>query len=253
MVDGRLPVRPRQRLSLCVRDRHNRFISKSVEHRNQVWKVETSVQRSDMWNGQIATNRKMQVSSVKMNKIELINVLDDVIYQKDFPRHRVFAALILPQRALARRNEPRSCNGIAAGKQSHFVTCSNQFFCKIRNDSFGPSIMFWRHAFMKRCYLCNSHLMIPLFPNASFLLSQGTISVCKRPRAFFKETPTMNSFEMPVTVATFFMCSCELQKQHKNNQDCQKPKQIACNWNRTPEFSLLPHRDDVILSGVKNP
>jgi hypothetical protein len=41
-----------------------------------------------------------------MNKIELINVLDDVIYQKNFPRHRVFAALILPERPLARRNKP---------------------------------------------------------------------------------------------------------------------------------------------------
>jgi len=66
--------------------------------------------------------------------------------------------------------------------------------------------------------------MIPLFPNASFLLSQGTISVCKKPRAFFKETPTMNSFEMPVTVATFFMCSCELQKQHKKQSRLPKAK-----------------------------
>jgi hypothetical protein len=53
---------------------------------------------------------------MKMNKIELINVLDDVIYQKNFSRHRVFAALILPERPLAGRNKPRICNGIAAGK-----------------------------------------------------------------------------------------------------------------------------------------
>ena len=58
----------------------------------------------------------MQVPGVKMNKIELINVLDDVIYQKNFPRHRVFAALILPERPLAGRNKPRIGNGIAAGK-----------------------------------------------------------------------------------------------------------------------------------------
>jgi hypothetical protein len=58
----------------------------------------------------------MQVPGVKMNKIELINVLDDVIYQKDFSRHWVFAVLILPERTLARRNKPRICNRIAAGK-----------------------------------------------------------------------------------------------------------------------------------------
>jgi len=58
----------------------------------------------------------MQVPGVKMNKIELINVLDDVIYQKDFPRYGIFAALVLPERTLARRNKPRICNRIAAGK-----------------------------------------------------------------------------------------------------------------------------------------
>jgi uncharacterized protein (DUF2384 family) len=58
----------------------------------------------------------MQVSGVKMNKIKLISVLDHVIYQKDFPRHGIFAALILPERTLARRNKPRICNRIAAGK-----------------------------------------------------------------------------------------------------------------------------------------
>jgi hypothetical protein len=43
----------------------------------------------------------MQVPGVKMNEIELINALDDVIYQKNFPRHRVFAAPIFPERPLA--------------------------------------------------------------------------------------------------------------------------------------------------------
>jgi hypothetical protein len=39
----------------------------------------------------------MQVPGVKMNEIELISVLDHVIYQKNFPSHWVFAALILPE------------------------------------------------------------------------------------------------------------------------------------------------------------
>jgi hypothetical protein len=41
---------------------------------------------------------------MKMNQIELINVLDDVIYQKDFPRHGIFAALIFPERPLLEAN-----------------------------------------------------------------------------------------------------------------------------------------------------
>ena len=43
--------------------------------------------------------------------------------------------------------------------------------------------------------------MIPYFPNASFLPPQGLISVCKS-HTLFQTTPIMNSFEMPVTVAT---------------------------------------------------
>src|SRR5581483_299510 len=122
MVNRCLPVCPGQRLPLSVRDGDKPFVSKPVEHRNQVGNVEASVQSRDMRNPQIATNRKMKVSSVKMNQIELINVLDEVIEQEDFPRHRVFAALVFPERALARRNEPRTCNGVAACKQSHVMS-----------------------------------------------------------------------------------------------------------------------------------
>jgi hypothetical protein len=86
---------------LSVRDGYERLVSKPVEYRDQVREVQTPVQRSNMWDRQIATYRKMEVSSVKMNQIELINVLNDVIYEKDFARHRIFAALILAQRTFA--------------------------------------------------------------------------------------------------------------------------------------------------------
>ena len=59
------------------------------------------MQSCDVRNRQVAANRKMQVSSMKMNQIELVSELDHVIYQENFPRHRIFAALILPQRPLA--------------------------------------------------------------------------------------------------------------------------------------------------------
>jgi hypothetical protein len=59
------------------------------------------MQSCDVRNWQIAADRKMQVSSMKMNQVELVSVLNHVIYQENFPRHRIFAALILPQRPLA--------------------------------------------------------------------------------------------------------------------------------------------------------
>jgi hypothetical protein len=86
----------------------------------------------------------------------------------------------------------------------------------------------------------------------------------------------MNSFEVPVTVATkasifkvtftliqtfqrlegtnaevdrttqpcirsFLCAAANYEDDAKNNQDCQEPKQIACNWNRTLKITSLVH------------
>jgi len=82
---------------LSIRYGNNWHISKPLEHRTHVRHVEAPMQSCDVRNSQVAADRKMQVPGVKMNKIELINVLDDMIYQKDFPRHGIFAALVLPK------------------------------------------------------------------------------------------------------------------------------------------------------------
>src|SRR6266849_3352411 len=105
----------------------------------------------------------MKITRVKVNEIKFAGMLDNVIYQYDFAGDGILAPLVFTKRLAAWRNEPGACNRVSTAKQSHFVSCSNQFFSEIRNDSLRPSIMFWRHAFMKRCYLRNSHLMIPLF------------------------------------------------------------------------------------------
>ncbi len=87
----------------------------------------------------------MKVTGMEMNHIEFAGVLDHVVYQNHFPSHWILAALILAKRATGRRNKPCGCDRVAAAKQSDLVTGANQFFCKIGNDSFCPSIMFWRH------------------------------------------------------------------------------------------------------------
>jgi hypothetical protein len=39
-----------------------------------------------------------------------------------------------------------------------------------------------------------------------------------------------------------FLCAAAKYKDDtKNNQDCQEPKQIACNWDRTLKFPSLVH------------
>jgi len=64
---------------LSIRDRDNGFVPKPVEHRNQVGKIEASVQGREVRNRQVARNRKMKVTGVKMDHIELASVLHYVI------------------------------------------------------------------------------------------------------------------------------------------------------------------------------
>src|SRR6266496_4491816 len=127
----------------------------------------------------------MKIARVKMNEIKFAGVLDDVFYQYDFAGDGILAPLVFTKRPPAGCNELGACNRVSTAKQSHFVSCANQFFSEIRNDSLRPSIMFWRHAFMKRCYLRNSHLMIPLFSQGELsAVARNGFSVCKKPRAF---------------------------------------------------------------------
>src|SRR5215813_11151261 len=138
------------------------------------------MQSCDVRNWQIAADRKMQVSSMKMNQIELVNVLNHMIYQENFPRHGIFAALILPQRTFARRNKSCICNRIPAGKQSHIVSGANQFLSEVRDDPFRSSIVFRRHAFDKWRYLSNSH--IPFLPRGFRLRRHTVLGPCNFPK-----------------------------------------------------------------------
>src|SRR5437764_5523622 len=111
-----------------------------------------------MRNRQVTSDCKMKIAHVKMNEIEFAGVLD-----YHFTSDGILAPLVFTKGLPAGRNEPCAGDGVSTAKQSHFVARSNQFFSKIRNDSLRPPITFWRRAFMKRCYLRNSHQMIPLF------------------------------------------------------------------------------------------
>jgi len=82
---------------LRVRDRDKWFISKSVEYRNEIGKIEAPVQRCEIRNRQTPTNRKMKVTSVEMNDIELASVLEYVIYQQNFACHGIFTPFVFPQ------------------------------------------------------------------------------------------------------------------------------------------------------------
>ena len=100
-----------------------------------------------------------------MNHVELMNALRYLLEHQNVVRHPIDAAIAQAKRAAARSNEPGSRYRVTACEQGHVVPLANQFLSKIRNDPFGPSILFWRHTLGKRCYLCDSHI-VSLVPAA---------------------------------------------------------------------------------------
>jgi hypothetical protein len=102
----------------------------------------------------------MQVIDMKMNDVELRRVMEESFQHDEVVRHLVLTMLIQAQRTRARSDQVRFRLRIAARKERHFVTLSHQFLGEIRHYAFCSSVIFWRHTFIKRRYLSNSHTLI---------------------------------------------------------------------------------------------
>src|SRR5439155_17078309 len=110
MVNRRLPVRPWQRITLGVRNRHDRHISKMVVKRSKVRDIEPAVQGCDMRNPQESRNWKMQIIDVEMDHIEFVRALRYLFQQQDVVRKLILVELIFQKREPGRRNKSRACN-----------------------------------------------------------------------------------------------------------------------------------------------
>jgi hypothetical protein len=76
-----------------------------------------------MGDREISADGKMKISCVKVNQIEFVDMLNNVVYQKNFSRNRIFAAFVLPKRALTWSYKTGARDRIAAGKQRDLVAC----------------------------------------------------------------------------------------------------------------------------------
>src|SRR6266487_4564319 len=135
------------------------------------------MQGCDVRNQRAPREWKVQVVDMVMNHIELVRALRYLLQHQNVVRHPIDAAIAQAKRAAAWSNEPRSRYRVTAREQSHVVPLANQFLGKIRNDPFGPSIMFRRHTLGKRRYLCDSHI-VPLLPGAIRLSLRATEAEC---------------------------------------------------------------------------
>ena len=94
VIDGRLPVHVRQRLSLIVRNRNHRHLAEFLVQRHEVGQVETTVERGDMRMATAARQREVQVINVVMNDVELVGAARYLLEQQDMMRQLIDASLI---------------------------------------------------------------------------------------------------------------------------------------------------------------
>ena len=133
------------------------------------------MQRGNMWDRQIATHRKMEIMQLKMNEMELINVLNDVIY----PRRTSRATGSL-QRSFFRSERSHDAISRAFVTESPLAnkvtSCPARTNSSVRyaDDPFRPSVMFRRNALDEWRNLSNSHF--PFVPRRFRLRRRTTNS-----------------------------------------------------------------------------
>jgi hypothetical protein len=82
----------------------------------------------------------MKLRDVKVDDIELVSALGDLLEHQDVGRERITTAGVKPQRVRPYRNQTRLRLGIAAGEESHFVAEPHELVCQECNNSFGASV-----------------------------------------------------------------------------------------------------------------
>jgi hypothetical protein len=81
MIDGALPIDPRQWLPLGVGNGHDGHVGESPVKLRQVGKVEPAMQRGDVRRAAPAAGRIVQIVDVEVNHIEVGGALQDLVEQ----------------------------------------------------------------------------------------------------------------------------------------------------------------------------
>jgi hypothetical protein len=104
MVDGTLPVRPGQGLTLRIGDGHEGQVAEIVIKRREIGKVKPAVKRGYTWRLFAAAQGEVQIVNMRMNKVEVAGLAEYFFHHQDVMDHRVDAIGIKPQCFPANRN-----------------------------------------------------------------------------------------------------------------------------------------------------
>src|SRR5215831_1823137 len=97
-----------------------------------------------------------------MNQVELRGAPEDLFEHHVMVSERIDAAGIGSQRTRAASHQLRIRDRISASEQRHLVPPPDELFCQIGHDTFGPAVLFRRHAFIEWGDLRNFHSSPPI-------------------------------------------------------------------------------------------
>src|SRR5262249_35560128 len=157
VVNGALPVGPRQGRALGIGDRHDGLAVVFAVDRREVRNVEPAMQRGHTAARMTPRPWEMQIVAVEMHDVEVTNLLDDALEQDQMVREHVDASSVQAQGAGADGDEFRGRLRVAGGKQRHLVPLSDEFFSEIRDDTLGSAIKLRRNALVEGRNNCDFH------------------------------------------------------------------------------------------------
>ena len=178
MIDGALPVGPRQGFALIVGNGNQRDGRVVPVYHLDFRKVQAPVKRRQVSVPLPHGNGKVQVIYVKMNDVEFARPAADLLQHHEMISELISTPMVEAQRARTTSDQLGLSSRIAAGKKGHFMATADQFFGKVRDDALGSTVGLWRHALVERCDLCNAH-GFDLRPNRALLSGQFVQSLCR--------------------------------------------------------------------------
>ena len=107
VIDGALPVQPGQRFALGIRNGNDGHFPELLVERRQVGYIQSAMQRRQGGNVLMSTSRIVQIIDVKVNQVEIVNLLEHAFHQEQVMGQGIDTVWRQPQRLSAGRHQPR--------------------------------------------------------------------------------------------------------------------------------------------------
>src|ERR1700685_482170 len=166
-MDRRNKIGVRQWFALVVRDGNQWHFAEATIEGLEIPQILPAVQRGQGPSRQRAEQGEMKQIDVKMENVEFVGALANLIDHQHEMRNSVEHRGIKPKRATATGNQVGAGNGVAACKKRHIVAQPDKLFGQVGHDPLGAAIQTRGNALDERSDLCDFHNDLCSRPNTN--------------------------------------------------------------------------------------